>query len=563
MKVKKWSEIFKPISLLNRLVLVTPLMYFGILFENIRVNYSNVPYWDDWDSRISMNPKLHKVSFGYIWQQHNEHRIIFSKILFLLDFVFFNGNGFPLLLLGVVIVLAIYGLFLYYILKLSPILRKSQAKTIALASLIGILLFSTMQNENFLWAFQSGFFLAILLPMIAINTGYKYIQTHDKKYLVTSLLISVCSMGTMASGLLTSVCIVLMFTIARVAKKIIFISIAISLLEFATYFSNYTSPNSSPLSVFFHHPTFVVKYVILYLSEPFTYIIHGENHLIWLLVSLIYIFTILRVLISMISKKVPNIASSLVPLMVSIFVLLTAMVSAGGRYQFGVSQATASRYTSMSLTGWCCILTLMFESIRIRNSSKYLLIPSILALLLYNEQTGFLTIKDNQRFDRTISALALELNIKDNSQLKSIYPDPARVMELAQVLITNNQSVFGEPTINQSKYYLGKKLDTSSFQHCLGNVDTSSNVTGDSKMRILVGWIYDKGRADTPLKVLSLDSTDTVTGYGLTGMLRSDVSVAISAHAQYSGFKMYSNQNKIVKVIGLKTNSSCFINVDS
>jgi len=538
-------------------------MYFGILFENIRVNYSNVPYWDDWDSRISMNPKLHKVSFGYIWQQHNEHRIIFSKILFLLDFVFFNGNGFPLLLLGVVIVLAIYGLFLYYILKLSPILRKSQAKTIALASLIGILLFSTMQNENFLWAFQSGFFLAILLPMIAINTGYKYIQTHDKKYLVTSLLISVCSMGTMASGLLTSVCIVLMFTIARVAKKIIFISIAISLLEFATYFSNYTSPNSSPLSVFFHHPTFVVKYVILYLSEPFTYIIHGENHLIWLLVSLIYIFTILRVLISMISKKVPNIASSLVPLMVSIFVLLTAMVSAGGRYQFGVSQATASRYTSMSLTGWCCILTLMFESIRIRNSSKYLLIPSILALLLYNEQTGFLTIKDNQRFDRTISALALELNIKDNSQLKSIYPDPARVMELAQVLITNNQSVFGEPTINQSKYYLGKKLDTSSFQHCLGNVDTSSNVTGDSKMRILVGWIYDKGRADTPLKVLSLDSTDTVTGYGLTGMLRSDVSVAISAHAQYSGFKMYSNQNKIVKVIGLKTNSSCFINVDS
>jgi hypothetical protein len=46
-------------------------------------------------------------------------------------------------------------------------------------------------------------------------------------------------------------------------------------------------------------------------------------------------------------------------------------------------------------------------------------------------------------------------------------------------------------------------------------------------------------------------------------MLRNDVSVALNAHAQYSGFKIYSNQNKIVKVIGLSENSSCFIEVGS
>ena len=548
-------------KLLYLITLLMPLIYLGILIKVVIANYSNVPYWDEWDSRLIMNPKLGHITLSTFWQQHNEHRIVLSKILFFLDFKFFNGGTAPLLVAGILIAITSYALLLIYIWKISVTSKVSKINAVMLSSTSGVLLFSTMQNENFLWAFQSQFLLAILLPFTTIIFSYKYISTQKKYYFFACWAASLFSIGTLASGLLVSVCVVLMNIVCKLKKRQIFVSILLSILEFSLYFYGYKTPNSSPLSVFFHHPLFALKYICLYLSSPFTYLTNGTNYFLMVLAGAIYILVIGVALYRVFSYKKLHRSTVVIPLAMSVYVCVTAAVSAGGRYKFGLDQALASRYTTMSLMGWSCAAIAAIELSKKRHSVFILLTPILISVLLLPQQTKALSINDNQLFDRKIAAVALELNISDEVQLANVYPSAERVLEVSKVLINNHQSIFGDSEILQARKLVGTNLDLAGVGSCVGHVDIDSVVKSAAPERQITGWIFNSKMRQIPKVVLAVDSTNQVTGYGLTGMLRPDVAAAINMNARFSGFKLYANKRPISKLVGFSTSPLCLFKV--
>ena len=544
----------KSLHLVN---LIFPILYFGILVRVIMTNYSNVPYWDEWDSRLIMNPKLGDLTAGTLWQQHNEHRIVWSKILFYLDFQFFNGNSAPLLISGLIIVMITFSLFIFYIWGLSSIRKISINDSFTLTAVIGILLFSTMQSENFFWAFQSQFFLAILLPLTTLLLGFRYIQTNNNKFFIFCWVASFSSMGTVASGLLISLCIVLMNILSRLEKRVILTSIGLAVIEFFLYFYRYKTPNSSPVSVAIHHPVFILKYVVHYLSFPTTYLVSGNNPAFSFLAALIYLSVVCVSLTRIYIKRDIINNSVLVPAIMGIYVLTTATISAGGRYQFGLAQSTASRYTTMSLVGWCCIAILCFELFKKRDSIWFMFIPILLGVLLLPQQTKGLSIQDNQLFDRKLAAIALELNIDDQATLGNIYPNATRVLSLSKVLINNHQSIFGDPIVFGAKALIGRHIDLRTVGTCIGHVDTNTPIAGQTSWRQISGWLYDSKFHRIPKIALEVDSTGMVIGYGLSGMLRPDVANAIDKHAKFSGYALYSNSQSIFEIVGYDESPIC------
>ena len=560
---QSWLRQFLSNKVLHLVNCILPAIFLGILVRATFVQYSNVPYWDEWDSRIMMNPKLENLDVKTFWQQHNEHRIILSKILFYFDFKFFNGNSAPLIVAGLLIVTATYCLFLFYIWRLSSIRNISRYIAGSLSALMGILLFSTMQGENFYWAFQSQFFLAVLFPLLAITLAYKYIQTKENKFFTLSWISSFLSFSSLASGLLVSLCLLFMYIVARSKKIAIGISAGLALFQYIIYFTNYKSTNSSPLTVFTNHPDFVLKYVALYLGAPFSYMINVVNKPLIVFAAITYVSIILVTVMKIKKYRKTSLEPALVPLMMAIYVLGTAALSAGGRYEFGVAQATAPRYTTMSLAGWCCVVLIAAELFKTRNYRVIFFTVSLVFLLLLPQQARDLKINDNRNFERRISALALELDINDQTQIYNIYPDSNRALELSKVLKVNRQSIFGTSDIAMAGGIMESRIDITILPKCVGYLDALAPVSGSVNQKQASGWIFQPYSQIVPSVVLSVDKAGQVTGYGFSGMLRQDVAIATSDRALMSGFKLYTEQNEISAIVGFESLPVCIVNIKS
>jgi hypothetical protein len=555
------SSIDKKIVTFNFFNYSVLLFFIVTLLRTIYINYSNVPFGDQWDSWLAMNPELDSLKLSSFWQQHNEHRMFLGKILFYFDFLLFNGNAAPLIIANILIVLTTLGFFFIYIWKISSIRFLSVRNALGLSAAIGVLLLSTMQNENFSWAFQGTFFLASLLPFTAFIAGFKFVQTQAIKYFLLSWAISFGAMGTLASGLLVSACLVLMYLIAHQRKKLMFISIGLTSLQFLVYFYRYREAHSSPISVLVHNPEFIAKYVSLYLGSPTLYIFNEINKPLVIILTLIYICTVSIVFIRTYKRNNSPLSATVIPFTMAIYIFCVAILSAGGRFEFGLLQATSSRYTTMSLTGWCCILLLAADLSKKKDTYFFTILPLILGLLLFPQQTNNLTISNNTNFERQVAALALELNIDDKPQLLNIYPDPKKLTEFSKILINKRQSIFGESKFADAKKLIGTRIKLNNLEKCQGYIDENLVISSSTKNKKISGWIYDGKIQKVPQAVVTLNSMGEINGYGFTGSLRPDVSSAIGKDAVLSGFRIYADSKPIEVVVGIQKLPTCYFKI--
>ncbi len=124
--------------------------------------WSAAPYWDQWDELI-LSPK--KVFSPWLYSQHNEHRILFPRLIFAIDtFAFAETNKFDFFC-NVALPLALAGLIVHVARRHGS---RSLAETLWIAGIVLTVLFSAMQFENFVWGFQVQFFGVELAAVASI-----------------------------------------------------------------------------------------------------------------------------------------------------------------------------------------------------------------------------------------------------------------------------------------------------------------------------------------------------------------------------------------------------------
>jgi len=324
------------------------------------LNYSPVPFWDMWNGTLQFVMNFNDGDRWSLWSQHNEHRIVLARLLFLLDENIFGGTGVFLIVMNYVLVLIAASIYWGVLVILNR--QHVSGPVIAMAALfLTAILFLWTQENNLTWGFQSQFFLAQLLPLSALLllSLSSLNPNQSTLWFCIACILGTLSVGTMANGLLALPLLAVLALLLRMRIWRIAALLVLSVAYFWFYFLDYTRPpgHGSILTSFLERPLDTVLFTFSYLGSP-VYEPVGGGLRGGIAAGLL---GILFVLLSGIAAAIilPRASSDPVRTALIVFIVFiggTALATAGGRVDFGLVAAVASRYTTPSLMAWAALI---------------------------------------------------------------------------------------------------------------------------------------------------------------------------------------------------------------
>ncbi len=524
-------------------------------------NYSPVPFWDMWAGYLDF---FVKSSDGDYWAwlgQHNEHRIVVSRVLFWIDIRMLGGSGLFLIIMNYVLAFLAFVIFFFY----TKEALKNDASPIA-KNLIGaailILLFSWVQRENFNWAFQSQFFLAQLLPLLAFYLLHKSHQSseHSQSLFFLACLVGVASAGTMANGVVALPLMILLSVVLRMSSGKILFLVILAASVIAAYFYKYDVPTLGKKAIL-ENPLELAQYVLCYLGNP----VHHVSDLVAQIIGLAFIAnSIFFALKFYKQRKSSSLQLSLIAFIM--YIGATAAITGGGRLGSGVEQAFSSRYSTPVLMAWSALLVLYATIISAGLRKNFALFASLLLLVPATVLPKQLHVFDQNEgvFESKVAALALEIGVKDEMQLKRLYFDVGALFPISKIPIERNLSIFGNPVIKDVRQLIGAEEVAKFTTKCVGNIDAVAAIDGEANYIGIEGWVFDPSAESVPEIVHVVDEDKKIVGYALVGKKRTDIKKSVNNKAKFSGFKGYLLKNAVGKKVILNgINPDCSLTLET
>ena len=352
---------YRPNAIQFALILITPIttLLIIILFA------SNVPNYDQWRFIPLLNQLYeNNINFESLWAQHNEHRILFPRILMLL---LASISGWSIYVeIGTIWLMAI----LIFILlchtarrqfgKVDAYGRTSHPYKIYIC--FSILIFSMIQSQNWLWGWQITIFMSVLATIIGyyVLTFTPFRQTIS---LIISIVCGIIAMLSFANGLLYWPIGLLVLLVNKNRWPVVSIIgwLIVSILSYIVYFIDYHQVGHHPSLLYgFQHPIKLICYYIIFVGSPICqtgrYI--GLNFIVgsFGLITVIYLINLF------LKERYLFNTSFLFWHSLLLYVLLTAAITALGRSGFGLDQALAGRYVTITNLFWIWIIVMGYAT---------------------------------------------------------------------------------------------------------------------------------------------------------------------------------------------------------
>jgi hypothetical protein len=555
--------IFKLKNKLNIIFIIFAIFFLISVIVGLIQNYSSVPYMDEWDGFYNFYLNIHNGNYSNWFAQHNEHRIFVSKFLFWLDIIFFQDKHIFLLFCNFLSMACTCLVFI-------KIYQKYTGNNdIKIICFLICWIFSWSQAENITLGFQIAFFLSYLLSLCAFY--FLHMAVTQKKsnsyknfniiYFLMALLFAFLSIGTTVSGLFTLPLMLLYSFIIRTNWFLRIILLLVSFLTFSLYFFDYSSPShhNNVLNTLTHPSLDLVQYVLLYLGNPFQNIFGLSK------IGLFFIqlaggsLIVISIAISFFFFKKPIKNSiQLILIIFILFIAITAFITATGRLNFGLQQALSSRYATPVLMGWAALIIVIYPYIINKNKIIFLLL--ILVSFVSNQLNAIK--KTNSPFEKEVAALAVSLNILDEEQIRGIYPDAKRVLQIANEFKKKNISIYSLSKYQDLKIDPDDKitLQLDRIANCNGNLDRVS-ITADKFFTGVEGWLFDNTKIKKKKLFTVLDQQGRTLGFIISGKERVDVATKINNKAINSGFKGYISSNFSGMAIIKRKDFLCKLNI--
>ncbi len=341
------------------LLALVPLVYLIWLVSKYAVD---VPSSDQWD----FVPTLEKtyqgtLTFRDLWQQFNEHRIIFPKLIMLGLARLTEWNIAWEVAMNVILAAGTFAVFAWRIRRTARELVMPELRWVIPAC--ALILFSICQFENWLWGWQIQMWLNVLA------TAAGLVLLADKEFSWTrfggAAVLGVIGTYSFANGLLfwpIGLLLLLQTTRGRTEKRYGIAGWSIlSVLVYWSYLWQYQKPARHPSpSLFIHHPAECVSYVLKFIGGnccqyyslgPTT--TRGAVALAWGLIGLIAAAWSAWMLGRM---KLANRIQMLPYVGMSLYSVGTALMTAVGRLGLGSDHALQSRYCTMAAPLWISLV---------------------------------------------------------------------------------------------------------------------------------------------------------------------------------------------------------------
>jgi hypothetical protein len=224
------------LSYILTVLLIVPVIPFILKVLEYAVN---IPYMDDYDAILTFLCDFKQAGFTHkialLFSQHNEHRILFSRIVYAVYYALTGTINFRnIILIDNILLLGIYTTMLLFFRKCLPRYWKIAGLVLGL----GLFDMNNFENGNFAMAGMANYGI-ILLFLLSL-----WFYTKDnKKYLVAAALLQVLCIYSEGNGVIAALFIALYCVLSRNKIKTI-TSAAVLLIFSPLYFIHYTTQAS-------------------------------------------------------------------------------------------------------------------------------------------------------------------------------------------------------------------------------------------------------------------------------------------------------------------------------
>jgi len=324
----------------------------------------------------------HSLTIKDLWNQFNEHRLVFPIATTLLMGRLTGWNLQYETALGVLFGLGIF-ISLIYLLKGENKYFKKYSIYLIFPT-ISFLVFSFNQFENWLWGIQKLIFMNLLSVTLGIILLTRFSITW--RSVLLAAIFGIVATYSFASGLLYwPIALALFYLHPKIAKglkiKWVTLWITISLLALLSYFIGYSKPPYDPpipMTLALKHPVEYTKYALMLLGSPLE-IIHRDRAVIIATLGLItYFYLVYRLF----KAKLANTTLVLSQLALSSYAIANCLVTAAGRIGLGLPSRPASRYVTIPEVFWTATVVLLFLNINMSAKNKIVTIFTTCAIAL-------------------------------------------------------------------------------------------------------------------------------------------------------------------------------------
>jgi hypothetical protein len=508
----KWAQ-----RLLALASLIIGVYVFAATLAMVIHCWSPVPVSDQWDEIVSGR----QITWSWLFSQHNEHRIVFPRLVFVMDRYWFAETH--ILDYGVNVLLQSAMAFLMFRLAVRSGIENRWG-VVWIGGFCLALLFWSIQNENFTSGFQVpnfGVLLAAASAFTVVAAG-----AHERRALILAITLEVIAVYTLASGIIVPFLnVVIAIWIGR-SRTMIAILTLVALTLLSAYLAGYQAPSglTNPLESF-SHPGSVVAYSLVELGMP---LYHTVGHF----------FLAQRTLISELAGSLGVLLFSmfvwlafrrrrepaphrLALLAVATFVVAMTLLTSAGRLGHGLNSALTSRYATPVVTFWLSLAALGMAhfGVTVKRQALVMLACLPLQMLIFASERQFTVFAVRFADVRTLSIPFLLADVADEEMLKgALYPSTDRLLMIAKGLRAAHTSIFRDPWVDWMGTPLAEHLTVVGRSYCHGSFERVERVV-DARPP---GW-RASGSASfadetkPARRILFTDTEGNIVGYGVGG----------------------------------------------
>jgi hypothetical protein len=331
-------------------VLLLPVIYLVSLVAKYGVN---VPYADE----VTLAPLLvkahdHAVTLTDLFQQHNEHRYFFPRLLFI-AFAWLAKGDLRIEMFFSVLLTVLVSVNLWLLVRRT--IPGSIGQSLVIVFLFNLLLFSPVQAENWMWGFQFPLYFCNFLFCCGLLVAASGLHI-AAKFSVCLLLAFVATFSFGGGVLLWALTFPIALVLHRETSWKSRIALgaawgAATLGAMTLYFFHYVKPAYHPIIAASRNPLDYFFYVTTFLGAHLSRASRAEPILQAVVVgTCLLVLWGVAVAYTIRYRRDAILAKRMLPwLALGGYAVLNALLAAAARIGFGVNQALESRYTSFSL----------------------------------------------------------------------------------------------------------------------------------------------------------------------------------------------------------------------
>ena len=513
-------------------------------------SYSPVPSQDFWGELPFVSKALDgHLGIGDLWAQDNEHRIVVSRLAFLLEYRFFDGRYVFL------ITLIISSCLLVACLLALMVWRGSADLLVAweFGCVAAMAMLSPVAAEAFTFPFNVGYVQIYLYGSLAIGAlvlaaGPRAAASRSRAWLAVAIVAAIVGTYSLSNGLLLWPVLLLLALVLRLGRRKTFLLGTIGAGTFFSYLWHFERVSRhSDYGQSIRRPLSIVKYVAVYLGSPARPAGVFAAGFLGLIGLALFVMLLVFALREGASAPITTAAGA----GLTLWIFLGAITTAIGRLDFGLTQAMSSRYATPATVFWLGLLMGFLQPVaaRVRVSVVVFRTPQPVGMSAFMAIAaaavffvGLASLPDRTALRQTVmgkelALLAFRAGVDDPAAVVAVSPSPGPVENGFRWLAAKRLGPWAPGSlVAQSSFELTGELQ--SVPACAGRVDSVSPVGGGTRY---AGWLAPANAAPAASRAIALVDADGVQrGIGLIGTYRRDVSVAGAADSDWTGFVGYT-----------------------